>query len=46
MYGAPVKHQPMIKKQYFGTTVDDHSRFFWICLIQSKVEVHSVLKDF
>lgn len=36
----------MIKKNYFVTIVDDHSRHTWICLIHSKGEVIVVLKDF
>lgn len=43
---GPYKTPTYDRKQYFVTIVDDYSRFSWVCLIHSKVEVHFVLKDF
>jgi len=33
-------------KHYFVTLVDDYSRYTWVCLIQSKSEVFTVLQNF
>jgi len=34
------------KKYYFVTIVDDYSKYTWLCLIQSKCEVTTVLNNF
>lgn len=43
---GPYRTPTYDRKQYFVTIVDDYSRFSWACLIHSKTEVYSVLKDF
>lgn len=43
---GPYKTPTYDRKQYFVTIVDDDSRYSWICLINSKIEVKNVLKDF
>lgn len=43
---GPHKHPTHDRKHYFVTIVDDFSRYTWVCLLQSKVEVVVVMKDF
>lgn len=43
---GPYRTPTYDRKQYFVTIEDDYSRFSWACLIQSKFEVYSILKDF
>ena len=43
---GPYRTPTYDRKHYFVTIVDDNSRFTWACLISSKAEVFSVLKNF
>ncbi|XP_019228552.1 PREDICTED: uncharacterized protein LOC109209691 [Nicotiana attenuata] len=43
---GPHKVPTYDRKLYFVTIVDDYSRFTWVCLIQSKCEVVTVIKNF
>ncbi|XP_075104837.1 uncharacterized protein LOC142178916 [Nicotiana tabacum] len=43
---GPHKVATYDRKLYFITIVDDYSRFTWVCLIQSKCEVVTVIKNF
>lgn len=43
---GPYRKPTFDKKYYFVTIVDDYSWYTWLCLIHSKNEVITVLKDF